>query len=290
MQIMSGYLSIGDFSRATHLTIKTLRHYHQIELLEPADVDPHTGYRRYTTEQLRTAQVIRRFRDLDMPLDEIQAMLATSDPQTRNERIVAHLGRLEEQLGRTQRAVSELRDLLAHDSPDGTADIELRSAPAVAAAVITETVDAEDTAAWLQGALGELYATLTAQQLPHTGPAGGIYADEVFTHYRGQVTIFLPCTGQVRPLGRVTAQLVPATELAVMTHNGPPTDVDRTYAALATYVARHAIAVDGPIREHYLVGQRDTADTTRWRTEIGWPVFLTDTANRHRPSNSAARQ
>jgi DNA-binding transcriptional MerR regulator len=290
MEIMTGHLSIGDFSRATHLTVKTLRHYHHIGLLEPADVDSHTGYRRYTTEQLSTAQVIRRLRDLDMPLEEIRAVLATSDPQTRNERIAAHLGRLEEQLGRTQRAVGGLRDLLVRGSTDGLADIELRSAPAVPAAVITETIDAQDAVAWLQGALGELFATLAARQMPPTGPAGGIYADEVFTHHRGQVTIFLPCAGQVRPMGRVSTQLVPAAELAVMTHNGPPTDVDRTYAALATYVARHAIAVDGPIREYYLVGQRDTAATTQWRTKIGWPVFLTGTADRHRPRGSTAKQ
>lgn len=54
------YLSIGDFSRATHLTVKTLRHYHRTGLLEPADVDPHTGYRRYTAEQIPLAQIIRR--------------------------------------------------------------------------------------------------------------------------------------------------------------------------------------------------------------------------------------
>jgi len=29
------------------------------------------------------------------------------------------------------------------------------------------------------------------------------------------------------------------------------------------------------MREYYLVGQRETADATRWRTEIGWPVFRT---------------
>jgi hypothetical protein len=40
-------------------------------------------------------------------------------------------------------------------------------------------------------------------------------------------------------------------------------------------VRRHALAVDGPIREYYLVGQHDTADTSQWRTEIGWPVFQT---------------
>ncbi len=289
MHVMTGHLlSIGDFSRATHMTVKTLRHYHHIGLLEPAAVDPGTGYRRYTTEQLPRAQVISRFRDLDMPLEEIRAVLATSDPQTRSERIAAHLRRLEEQLGRTQQAVGALRDLLVRDSTGGAPDIELRSAPAVPAAMIIETVDAQDAAAWLQGALGELFATLAAQQLPHTGPAGGIYADEVFTHHRGQATIFLPCAGQVRPMGRVSAQLVPAAELAVMTHNGPPTDADRTYAALATYVARHAVAVDGPIREYYLVGQRDTADTTRWRTEIGWPIFFTGTADQDRSPGSTA--
>ena len=29
----------------------------------------------------------------------------------------------------------------------------------------------------------------------------------------------------------------------------------------------------GPVREHYLVGPRDTDEPSAWRTEIGWPVF-----------------
>ena len=37
---MASSLPIGDFSRATHMSIKTLRHYHRVGLLEPADVDP----------------------------------------------------------------------------------------------------------------------------------------------------------------------------------------------------------------------------------------------------------
>jgi DNA-binding transcriptional MerR regulator len=276
MKVMSMYLSIGDFSRATHLTVKMLRHYHRIGLLEPADVDPFTGYRRYTTGQLPTAQVIRRFRALDMPLEEIQAVLAASDLQTRNERISSHLSRLEDELGRTQHAVASLRDLLAPPAPDvRAAGIELRSAPAAPAAAITEVVGAEDSAPWLQGALGELYATLAAQNVPVGGRAGGIFADDVFTQHRGQATIFVPCGGPVRPMGRVSALVVPAVELAVITHSGPPADVDLAYASLATYVTRHALAVDGPIREYYLVGQRDTADAAQWRTEIGWPVFQT---------------
>jgi len=55
---MASSLPIGDFSRATHMSIKTLRHYHRVGLLEPADVDQFTGHRRYTTQQIPTAQVI----------------------------------------------------------------------------------------------------------------------------------------------------------------------------------------------------------------------------------------
>ncbi|WP_405164252.1 MerR family transcriptional regulator [Nocardia sp. NBC_01499] len=274
---MTAYLSIGDFSRATHLTVKTLRHYHQIGLLAPADVDPHTGYRRYTADQLSVAQVVRRFRELDMPLEEIQAVLATPDPGVRNARIVAHLDRLQEQLGRTQRAVDDLRDLLTHPAVDA-AGVELRAEPEVAAAAITEVIDAADGAAWLQGALGELHATLTAQGLSPSGQAGGIYADEVFTDHRGESTIFVPCRGTIRPLGRVRPTVIPAAELAIITHRGAATGVDRAYATLAAYVTRHALGVPGPIREYYPVGQRDTADPALWRTEIGWPVFHTRTS------------
>ena len=277
------YLSIGDFARASHLTIKTLRHYHEIGLLEPAAVEPRSGYRLYLIEQLSNAQVIRRLRQLDMPLDEIQAVLTTSDVKARNARLAAHLARLEHDLDRTRGAVQVLRDLLTGEPADLTTKVHLRSVPAHPAAVISEVVAAVDAVGWLQGALGELHATLAAQKLSSTGPAGGIYADEVFTEHRGRATVLVPCTGTVRPIGRVQTQTIPAGEFAVLTHCGPPADVDRSYAALAAYVARHAIAVEGPIREYYLVGQRETADSGLWRTEIAWPVFLTS------PHDSLAR-
>src|SRR3984893_12776514 len=115
---MATSFSIGDFSRATHLTVKTLRHYHETGLLLPASVDPHTGYRRYTAEQISLAQIIRRFRSLDMPVGEIHTVLATSDLGVRNELIATHLRRLEAELSRTQDAVASLRDILESPAKD----------------------------------------------------------------------------------------------------------------------------------------------------------------------------
>jgi DNA-binding transcriptional MerR regulator len=89
---MSASLTIGDFARATHLSVKTLRHDHRVGVLDPAGVDPDTGYRSYTTDQIPVAQVVRRFRDLDMPLDDIQSVLTAPDLETRNAVISAHLG------------------------------------------------------------------------------------------------------------------------------------------------------------------------------------------------------
>ena len=144
--------------------------------------------------------------------------------------------------------------------------------PAVA---VSEVIDVEDALSWYQGALGEIYATLAAQTSRSQDLRGGIYSNELFSHERGLATIFVPHQGTVRPVGRVTSLVVPAVELATTVHTGPHTDIDRAYGALATYVTQHALAVDGPIREYYLVGHHETSDESEWRTEIGWPIFQT---------------
>src|SRR3954464_12760488 len=82
-------LPIGEFSRMTYLTVKALRHYHDVGLLEPAAVDPTTGHRLHTPSQGPLAQAIRRFRDLDMPLDEVRAVVSAEDPVDRSEAIVS---------------------------------------------------------------------------------------------------------------------------------------------------------------------------------------------------------
>jgi DNA-binding transcriptional MerR regulator/effector-binding domain-containing protein len=268
-------LTIGDFARATHVSVKMLRHYHQIGLLEPAAVDPYTGYRRYTTYQIPIAQVIRRFRAVGMPLEQIHLVLEAPDLDTRNRLIAEHLSTLQAELAQTQEAVQALRDILEHPTAKDLEEIGQRRFPEAPSAAISEVIDVRDASAWYQGALGELYATLAAQDVLASGPSGAIYGDELFAHERGQATVFLPCVGTIRPIGRVAAVVIPPAELAIIVHRGPHQGIDRSYGALGAYVARHALAVDGPIREYYIVERHDTDDEEQWRTEIGWPIFRT---------------
>lgn len=62
---------IGEFSKLCQVTVKTLRHYEEIGLLAPKEVDEWTGYRYYDTCQLRQMARISHLKRLGFSLDEI---------------------------------------------------------------------------------------------------------------------------------------------------------------------------------------------------------------------------
>jgi DNA-binding transcriptional MerR regulator len=270
---MSMQLSIGDFSRMTYLSIKALRHYHELGLLEPADVDPRTGYRFYDTAQVPTAQVIRRFRDLGMPVEQVKAVLDAPDLAERNALIVSHLERMESQLEHVQSTVSSLRMLL--EPAPAQIEVEYRSVPRVRAVSIAQTVKLGEIEAWWLAAFAEIYRALRSARVRPTGPGGGLYPTELFTDEVGEAVVFVPIADPLESSGRVRVIELPPVELAVALHQGSHNGADRVYGALGTHVAEHALGVEGPIREHYLVTSDDTTDETQLRTEICWPVFRT---------------
>lgn len=87
--------------------------------------------------------------------------------------------------------------------------------------------------------------------------------------------MFVPLTeqppGGTRLPARVRAYDVPAEAVAVLVHDGPFGDMDRTYSALGNWVLQRAAGADGPIREYYLP-TGDPEDLLAHRTEVCWPV------------------
>ncbi|HEX5823055.1 MAG TPA: helix-turn-helix domain-containing protein [Candidatus Limnocylindrales bacterium] len=96
-------LSIGRFARLAGLSVGALRHYDELDLIRPADVDRFTGYRRYRREQLEIARTIARLRDLELPLDEIREVLAMDDPAVQRRRLATHRARIEARTNRLTR-------------------------------------------------------------------------------------------------------------------------------------------------------------------------------------------
>ncbi|MGG7465331.1 MerR family transcriptional regulator [Plantibacter sp. YIM 135347] len=270
-------MTIGDFARATRLTAKALRFYHQAGILRPAAIDPVNGYRLYDVGQVADARVLRQLRALAVPVGTIGEILATSDVETRNALIAEHLTRLEAQLDETRTAVATLRKLLVEPSPQLA--IEHRSVPATPALVVREMIDLSELGPWYDAAAHRLETTARHGGQRPAGPLGGIWDTTLFFEERGEAVLFIPVDPRTFPADvgdlpdRVRAETLPPVDLAVAVHRGPDETISETYAALGAYVAEHEIGVDGPLRETYL--QAPTPDSPGVVTEIGWPIFRT---------------
>jgi DNA-binding transcriptional MerR regulator len=239
--------TIGEFSRATHLSVKALRHYDDIGLLVPADVDPSTSYRHYQAAQVPSAHLIKRLRDLDMPLPQIRQVLAAPDVGARDALIAAHLERMESTLARTQETVAALRSVLTR-APEPA--IGRRHVPATPVVVAREIVAWEDVEGWLASAFASLHENVEA-----AGPDGAVYEALFFEEHIGEVTAFVPVAS--------SSEVLTAGSFAVAVHHGAFDRLDETYGVLGSYVTALGIDADGAIREHYL------DDTT---TEVLWPT------------------
>lgn len=68
-------LKIGEFARVGQVSIATLRHYDQCGLLKPNELDPKTGYRYYSLDQLARLNRILALKELGFPLEQIAHLL-----------------------------------------------------------------------------------------------------------------------------------------------------------------------------------------------------------------------
>lgn len=110
-------IPIGRFARLAGLSVGALRHYDELDLLRPADVDRFTGYRRYRPEQLDVARTIGRLRDLEVPIEDIRDVLGSDDPGDRRERLGAHERRLQARVDRLVHLLHVTRQLRREREP-----------------------------------------------------------------------------------------------------------------------------------------------------------------------------
>ena len=275
--------TVGEFSRLTHLPVKTLHHYHQVGVLVPASVDPVTGYRGYDAAQVAAAHLARRLRDVRMPLEDVRTVLAAPDAAARDAGIAAHLARLQRELAETSAAVASLHALLGGaPAPDQLADVSEPAQPAVA---LHAAVERQEIGAWCAAAYPRLFQAVARLGTVPAGPGGALYDPGWFEHGGGTVTAFVPIgpagpvpgpfpeahSGAVLP-GRVGVVTVPAQRLATIVHAGPYQELDLSYGVLGRHVLDRGAGADGPIRETYLVSGGETDDPAGFRTRIGWPV------------------
>ena len=88
-------MTIGQFANLSGLSVHALRHYDEVGLLDPAHIDPASGYRRYRRDQLGRARLIRALRWVELPIEEIRQVVDDRQSQHTRDVLAAHRRRLE---------------------------------------------------------------------------------------------------------------------------------------------------------------------------------------------------
>jgi DNA-binding transcriptional MerR regulator len=277
-----GVLRIGPFSRASWLSIKALRAYHEAGLLVPAEVDPRTGYRSYTTAQLADAAIIRKLRQLDVPLEAIREVLDARDAAVTRKVRIEHGAVLAERIAATQRAVDELYAAL--DAPALQTAVHRRHEPARTALTLRATVTESEWIPYLKRARTLLDDASTGSGAVVDGPFGACYPpllDDDAHDVLAFVTVdSAPLLSAAMRSDGVAVGELPSTDVAVLEHRGDYDDLEDAYRELGSWAATHGQPTDLPVRELYLVGPLDTDHPSNYGTEICWPVRTPGPPNR----------
>lgn len=205
---MDERMSSGAFAARTRLSRKALRLYHEQGLLEPVAVDPRTGYRAYGPEQVRRARLIGLLRRLDLPLDQVAALL-DADPGTAAKSLGEHWRLAEEGQAERRRLVRYLQDLLT-GRDTAMFDIQTREVPEQKVLSTQRNVTAGDLPAFIGDAGQRLVAHLDGAGLAPSAPAFVVYHGEVTEDSDGPVEVCLPFTGTVEPAGTLGVRMEPA--------------------------------------------------------------------------------
>jgi DNA-binding transcriptional MerR regulator/effector-binding domain-containing protein len=248
-------LSIGEFSMASGIPVRTLRFYHDEGLLVPAAVDRETKYRSYDSRNLEVARVIVALRGLEFSLDDIREILAGCQDDGD---LLDHLERqkaiLRAKLQHYQNAVSRIDGVLRRERAarqeetmsTNTFTIEERDLEPLLVAGIRMTGRYSDC--------GSGFAQLGKRLGRHIAgkPLCLFYDGE----YREEDANFEPCMPVRKPVQAdgIAVRELPGGRCVSLMHRGPYEELSRSYARALQYAKEQGFTLQTPSREVYHKG------------------------------------
>jgi DNA-binding transcriptional MerR regulator/effector-binding domain-containing protein len=269
-------IKIGDFSKLSQLSIKTLRYYDELGLLKPVHVDRYSGYRYYSAAQLPRLQRIMALKDLGLSLQQIGMLLDDDLPSAQ---VMGLLRRKQVEL-RLQ--ISESEVMLSHiesrlkqfeqenSMPDK--EVVIKSVPAMWIVSVRGTVPTYPA----QGSLwAELEKALRSAGLRTTGPCFTIDHDLEHKESDHDLEVCYAVDGQAELSGLAKVRQLQAVEkMASLIHHGPFNTLYQSYNEMLKWLDANAYQIIGPGREIYIsTGPGPVRqDDQSYVTEIQFPV------------------
>jgi DNA-binding transcriptional MerR regulator len=203
-------LSIGAFARLTNLTPKALRVYERDDVLTPARVDCHNGYRWYSTEQVTQARLIGLLRGLDMSLEDIRRLL-TVDSGVASMQLSAWWVQREREHQSQRSLVGHIQSIMREEEPS-MYEVQVRHIPAHRVMSVQRRVFQPDLERFLVDARADFEKHLAG--MPPTGEFTVIFHGRVDAELDGPVEVIMGCPDSTQPTDTIGIRTEPAHDIA----------------------------------------------------------------------------
>lgn len=263
---------IGEFSRLGQVSTRMLRHYDQLGLLKPGQIDKFTGYRYYTIDQLARLHRILALRGLGLPLEQIAQLLEDEDELSVEKlrgMLLVRRADLKLELQNKHQQLAEVEARLRQIEQAGQPspyEILIKAVPAQPVASIRQIVPTVgEMDYYCRTMYQQLYAALARRGITPLQPEITLYHAEEYT----EIDLDVETAVAIQPKhlqhaphdDGPTFRELPASELtAALIYEGPFGEMMPAILALLAYIGAHRHTAAGPMRELHLSSPAHDAD------------------------------
>jgi len=268
-------LKIGEFARVAHVSIATLRHYEKVGLLKPAVLDPDTGYRYYSLDQLPRVHRLLALKELGFSLEQIAQFLeeALSLEHLRG-MFTLKQAQTQQMIDTEQARLTRIAARLCQIEQEGKMpayEVLLKQVDALLIASVREMVR-------LDGGLGQSYGKVAAY-LEQQGVQPGTPAifllhsrseqrdDGLFIDLETAIPLSTPLSGNEQ----ITIRTLSGGLMACTIHTGVDLFLGQAYAALYRWMKDNDYQITGPAHQIRLKYGKQM-DPTQYLTEVQFPI------------------
>lgn len=283
-------LKIGEFSRLSQVTVKTLHHYDEIGLLKPSQVDRFTNYRYYTLDQLPRIHSIMALKELGLSLEEI-AQLLLEDLPPEQIRGMLRLKQVEGQqrLREEQARLAQIEFRLRQIEREGmmqTVDIVIKRIEPFYALTLRHQRQTWQERKVIGDAIRDAIDRglikpigSTATNPIGSSPINNIFYEEEFQGEYADTEVVLTVEATHTPVvslgdvGTFTLREIPAIEAAATyMHQGDYGSLNEKYLFLQRWAVENGYKLSGTWRFVYHRGPMRTVDPSEYLFELQHPI------------------
>ena len=267
-------LKIGDFSKLSRVSIRMLRHYDEIGLLRPVKIDPESGYRYYSENQLPVAGRITALKDMGFGLSSIGEMLDSyTQKDILERRLLLKRSELLEQSRQTAyrlRLLDTALERLRKDEPMKY-DVTVKTIPERQVASVRQIIPCYER----EGELWSILMKETAGMHMQDGDpclCSATFHDGEYRESNVDVEVQKTVRGNYPDTEHVKFKTMPAVQVVSTVCRGSYDQMGEATAAVVSWVESSGCAFDGPSFFIYHVSPHETNDPEKFVTELCYPV------------------